>query len=197
MSSVGNSAGKAALRERMQRERAALKPAWVAEHSVAVAAQVAASAPFRQARAVALYLAMPGEVATDGLLARCRSEGRRVCVPVRIPGAGYDFAWLDEGERMTAGPWGIGQPAAPRRLGPDDALDLVLAPGLAFDRRGGRVGHGRGFYDSLCARDCARGAVRMGVAFDFQVTDEGVPMEAHDARMHAVATESGIVWIGG
>ena len=74
-------------------------------------------------------------------------------------------------------------------------------PGLAFDARGGRLGHermgatrtmSRGHYDRLLARAGAPGLFKVGLAFDFQVV-AAVPMAMHDVRMGAVATESGVL----
>lgn len=69
------------------------------------------------------------------------------------------------------------------------ALDVILTPGLAFDHAGRRLGRGRGFFDQLFARPDMK-ARRIGLCWDCQMVGE-VPVEPHDARMHAVITETG------
>jgi 5-formyltetrahydrofolate cyclo-ligase len=90
------------------------------------------------------------------------------------------------------GRWGIREPD-PARCPAIDPLevDLVLLPGVAFDRRGGRLGYGAGFYDRLLTRlrtDC----VRVAGAFSLQVVAE-VPLEPHDQRFQCLVTEAGEV----
>ena len=70
--------------------------------------------------------------------------------------------------------------------------DLILIPGLAFDRTGYRLGFGKGFYDKLLgAIPAAAAVVKLGVAFDWQVVDK-IPVEEHDAAVDFLATEEGI-----
>ena len=73
-----------------------------------------------------------------------------------------------------------------------DRFDLILVPGLAFDKSGARLGRGRGFYDRFLAGITG---FRVGVCFDWQLV-ESVPVEAHDIRMDAVVTPSQIIVCG-
>jgi 5-formyltetrahydrofolate cyclo-ligase len=68
--------------------------------------------------------------------------------------------------------------------------DLILVPGLGFTRDGRRLGRGGGFYDRLLAASSFR-AFTMGVGFDVQLVP-ALPVEPHDRRLDAIATESGI-----
>ncbi len=70
----------------------------------------------------------------------------------------------------------------------DEAIDVALIPGLAFDRRGYRLGHGAGHFDRFLAH---RGFSAVGLAFHLQLLDE-LPVEAHDVPMAAVVTERGV-----
>ncbi len=143
---------------------------------------------WKTARTAALYLPLPREVGTEAILARCRQQGTRVCVPCRRPDAadGYAFGWMDDETELQRGPWGILEPRAPE-WADKAAIDVVVTPGLAFDRGGGRLGHGRGFYDRLLSGENARNATRIGLAFAVQLVEK-VPMGPADVRMHAVAT---------
>jgi 5-formyltetrahydrofolate cyclo-ligase len=72
-----------------------------------------------------------------------------------------------------------------------EVIDWVLVPGVAFDRRGGRIGYGGGYYDRLLPL-CRHDAIRVAGAFDVQLVDE-VPAAAHDARIDAIATADELI----
>jgi 5-formyltetrahydrofolate cyclo-ligase len=73
---------------------------------------------------------------------------------------------------------------------PPGEVDLFLIPGLAFDMAGGRIGYGRGYYDSLLA-NASPGSTLIGLAFDCQIVDR-VPMTGHDVPVGLIVTESGV-----
>jgi 5-formyltetrahydrofolate cyclo-ligase len=74
------------------------------------------------------------------------------------------------------------------RQGKPADLDVVVLPGIAFDRQGGRLGQGKGYYDRLLA-DVSSKCTLIGLAFDVQLVEE-VPMEPHDVRLDILITES-------
>lgn len=88
-------------------------------------------------------------------------------------------------------PFGMEQPAAAGPVIPIPEIDVFLVPGLAFDRRGGRLGNGAGHYDRILS--AARGdAVSVGIAPGNRLVDF-VPVEAHDVLVGWLATEDGVV----
>jgi 5-formyltetrahydrofolate cyclo-ligase len=99
-----------------------------------------------------------------------------------------DFVELTPGLVLEPGPFGIPTPPAHATATPLDDAELVLVPGLAFDRRGGRLGQGGGYYD--CALGRAPGPLRVGLCYDFQLVHH-VPMEAGDEPVDIVVTPSG------
>ena len=71
--------------------------------------------------------------------------------------------------------------------------DILIVPLAAFDRRGGRIGYGRGFYDRALAELAAEKPVRtLGLCFSVQEVD-AVPMEPHDRRLEAILTDTGLI----
>ncbi len=70
-------------------------------------------------------------------------------------------------------------------------LDVILVPGLAFDRLGGRIGHGKGYYDRLLAQVDPRTAL-ISPAFECQIVEK-CPMESHDCRVHVIVTENEVI----
>ena len=85
---------------------------------------------------------------------------------------------------ISIGKFGVREPAENCPEIPPEKFDLILAPGVAFDWNGNRLGRGRGFYDRLLKQ--IRG-VKCGVGFDFQLLGK-IPTEPHDARMNFIVT---------
>lgn len=186
---------KAALREAIRGRRIALDAGWTGAASRRLGDHLLALPELQGVRVVMGYMAMPGEANIDGVLQVLQARGTRVCIPApHGRPREYDPAWLPPPEGFDAGQWGIREPAHPDWVG-ETRIDVVLVPGVAFDTRGGRMGHGRGFYDRMLTRLGGRVGSRIGVAFAFQVV-ESVPCGEHDVRMDAVAVETGVLRVG-
>lgn len=136
-----------------------------------------------QAGNVALFAPRPDEPDLTLLDASGLWIGRSVLFP-RLEGSTLTFAPADHWAELRPGELGLLTPVRPASsLEPH----LVLVPGLAFNRRGDRLGRGAGFYDRyLAGLDPA--VITVGVAFHFQLIDD-LPREAHDFRVRAIVTE--------
>lgn len=136
------------------------------------------------ARVVAAYMALPGEVDLQELFGRVDKEW----VFPRVRGQNLNFYRVKNiDEEMQVGAFGIMEPRDGLEEVAVEEVDVFLCPGLGFDHKGGRVGRGKGFYDrvlSLARPD----ALKFGICFPFQLIGE-VVMEAHDIRMDRVITE--------
>lgn len=176
---------KEAMRARMRAARRACSASWRAWASARIAERVRATACLQEARRVALYLSLPHEVSTEGLLDHFLRAGTAVSVPVWDPaGHAYRLAeYRPDGEIVT-GPHGAPEPRE-RRWTETGGVDVWIVPGLAFDRRGNRLGYGGGGFDRLLHR---RRGIVLGVAFAFQLT-ASVPREPHDEPVDLVITE--------
>lgn len=186
---------KAPLRSAARAARNALDADWRAGASAAIARRILDLPEIAAASIVTAYVSTGSEVQTRDLLSGLIGLKGEVALPrldvetgllehyfVEDPGLG----------RLVPGAYGILEPPAGaglRRLG-TEGVDVALMPGLAFDRRGGRLGMGAGHYDRFLAR--SRPAFLCGLAFSCQL-GEGLPMEAHDVRMDAIATELELV----
>lgn len=126
------------------------------------------------------------EVATRPILERAWAGGKRVACPRvewRPRGlASYEVTALDE---LSEGRRGLLEPDPDRTEPVEERFDLVLVPGLAFDRRGGRIGYGAGLYDRFLA---GTGALKVALAYSLQVLDS-VPVEPHDVPVDRILTE--------
>ncbi|MBX5477326.1 MAG: 5-formyltetrahydrofolate cyclo-ligase [Clostridia bacterium] len=192
-------APEADLREQLRRAarayRDALAPEERERRSRAIARRVAGLPAFVAACNVLVYLDRPPEVETRPLIEIARTQGKRVAAPRTDAAAGllkpHWIAFDARGEPITVtGPFSIREPdPAVSAEAPSDALDLVVVPGLAFDRAGNRLGYGKGYYDRfLAAYPAGRRPVTVALAFAGQVFDR-VPAHPWDIPMDWVVTE--------
>ena len=145
---------------------------------------------FQAAQHVACYVSIQNEVDTHRLIKYALSVGKQVCVPVTQGRGVMDFQQIVSWGALKPTRFGLLEPEydVARVIGPED-LDLVIVPGVAFDRQGHRLGFGGGYYDRYLER-C--NATRLGLAYGFQVIDE-VPVEANDAHMDWLVTEDEVI----
>ncbi|MGI6036748.1 MAG: 5-formyltetrahydrofolate cyclo-ligase [Limnochordia bacterium] len=182
---------KKTLRQRMLARRRELE---AKEQKNALIAHRLQNLPaFKKARGIMFYHSLPDEVQTKGLLEEAWRAGKRVALPHThrqlwqlIPG------WVRGEDDLVAGVWGIKEPDPSRLrwvyLGD---LDLVIVPGLAFDRRGYRIGYGGGFYDRFLAR-LPDETLKIGLAFQEQVVEK-VPTEEYDQPLDMLITDAELI----
>ncbi len=185
-------ARKRALRRRMAEWRATWPQPAKKKATAAVMSRLFSASEYDMSSMVAAYLAVGGELDVERLIRRCHADGRRVVVPARLDNgrAGYGLRELLPGSELVLGPLDVPEPREGAWIAPGE-VDLWVCPGVAFDRWGGRMGYGGGFYDRLLAQPPTTGhGRRIGVCFSFQLVSR-VPCEAHDIPMHGVICEDG------
>ena len=127
---------------------------------------------YKKAKTILGYYPLTGEVDVKGLLQQALGNGKIVGLPVVNRQSGnLEFYRIKGLEDLCLGPWGIKQPDVSKTEHIDlGKAELILVPGLAFDRQGWRLGRGRGYYDRLLKR-LKKPTVKLGVCFDFQIQD--------------------------
>ena len=186
---------KAALRDAMRQRRAQVDAAARAAASEAVTIALLARPELAAAAEVACFLSLPQEIDTSAFVAACHRLGKRVCVPAWSPARGdYFFARLVPETALVPGPLGVSEPAAATPVKPE-TIDFAVVPGLAFDRRGGRIGHGGGHFDRLLA-GCGPVCCKVGIGYAWQVVAGDLPQTARDVRMDLVVTDGEVVVVG-
>ena len=143
---------------------------------------------WREAHVVHTYVgAVQGEVATRGIVQRALREGKTVVCPrVRWKPRGLDSFAIGSLDELVESSRGLWEPDSARATPVNDAtLDLVLVPGIAFDRGGWRIGFGAGLYDRFLA---GVDAPRVALAFSLQILDP-LPVESHDEPVDWIVTE--------
>lgn len=158
------------------------------DRSGAIATRLYELEAWTAATTVHAYIgAVDGEVETRPIVARALAAGKRVVCPrVEWPGRRLRHFAIDRLDGLVESERGLWEPPGDSTTAVDPAeLDLVLVPGLAFDRFGGRVGFGAGFYDRFLA---ATTAWRIALAYSLQII-ERVPTEDHDQAVDRIVTE--------
>jgi 5-formyltetrahydrofolate cyclo-ligase len=180
---------KAQLRAEIEHKRKALDLQWQEDASARIFSNLQSLEIFQSSETVALYMAVAGEVRLDPLLHLCWKLGKRTCIPVFNPRLKiYEMAGISAETRFETGHYGIREPVDPRRISVE-TIDLMVVPGVAFDRNGNRLGRGGGYYDRFLK---GFSGYSVGVAFDFQLLPE-VPHNSHDIPVGIVVSETNIV----
>jgi len=180
------------LRERIKKKRSSLSPDEVRERSKQICMNFLRSDLYKNAKSIAIYLPIKNEADLEMLKKQAFLDKKRVSVPVTDVKTNDIFlSEILEEDEFLSGDFGISEPLVKRKTDIKN-IDTVLVPGLAFDKKGGRTGWGKGFYDRLL-KDSE--AVLIGVGYDFQIFGS-VETEAHDRLMNYILTESELVVCG-
>lgn len=142
---------------------------------------------FRRASCVALYNAIAGEVQTSCLLEKWCDE-KQLLLP-RVVGSDLCFSPYSGADALRRGAFGIMEPSGMETSVAMSDIDLIIAPGVAFDRRLNRLGRGGGYYDRLLS---TVDIPVVGLCFDFQLF-EAIPTEPFDKKMDMIVTEKEVV----
>lgn len=180
---------KAELRTLMRAERRALPDAAQDEAARAVFAQIRTFEPYRRARTVMAYMACRGELSLEAVIRDALQSGKTLLLP-RCESPGVMTARrIHDMDDLVPGAYGLPEPEEDCGIVQPQDIDLILVPGVAFDRMGHRLGQGGGYYDRLLRESRA---LRVGVCHDFALLDS-VPYEAHDVNMDMIITPGGII----
>jgi len=151
---------------------------------------------YQQANTVMWYLHCRSEVETFSTVVGELENGKKIVIPYcmvdekGLPKLG--LWWLEDIAELRPGTWGILEPSTAdwdktNKQVSSAELDLIIVPGVAFDRQGGRLGNGAGYYDRLL-QDLTIDTRLTAICFESQLCDK-VVMEEHDIYMHTVVTE--------
>lgn len=164
------------------------------ELSQAICEMFAGLPEFAAAKCVMVYLDVRTEVRTRHYLPTLLASGKRIVVPYCVADV-LDLFLLEDMDELAVGMYKILEPKnelrelAAKRVDVKE-LDLIMVPGVAFDRRGARMGHGFGYYDKLLEH-ARREAPLVALAFECQIFAE-ISTQAHDVFMDKIVTERAI-----
>lgn len=182
---------KTALRAAQVARRDGLTLQARAAAAAAIVARVRNLPAWQRARGVLSYMAFGSELDLGALHLEVLQQGRLLVAP-RVPAQGRALELrqvVDLTQDLAPSRWGIPEPLPERcPLVDPTQIDLVLVPGVAFDRTGNRLGYGAGFYDRLFQR-LLPSALRVACVQEALLVDR-VPAEPHDAPVDLLLTES-------
>ncbi|MDG2197765.1 MAG: 5-formyltetrahydrofolate cyclo-ligase [SAR324 cluster bacterium] len=145
---------------------------------------------WQEAKVIHTFLPQNAEPNTFFLVQEALKTKRRVQVPKVAGPSHLTHHWLEDIKLLKKNSWGIPEiQDSAAHVADLSEIDLVLVPGLAFSRKGARLGQGRGYYDRFLNQ--FNEAKTLGVGFDWQLL-EHIPEEPHDRRLDGVLTESQI-----
>ena len=157
------------------------------EASSLIAKKLMSMEEFIMAGHVCIYMSAFGEVDTKEIISFCLECGKKVSVPKSLPDGNLIIGrYSDETKK---GMFGIDEPLEFVPVGYGEP-DVIIVPGIAFDKCGTRLGFGKGYYDRFLK---ATRGFKIALAYDFQLTDE-LPKDEHDVKMDAVVTENEILY---
>lgn len=182
---------KTAIRKTIIQKREALGNLKQSEKSLIIAQRLFDMDEFKRSKSVFCFLSISHEVQTESVIRESFRLGKEVFVPLlnsregnlrvaRISSLGINF---------VIGKYGVREPAPRfREIVSFSCIDFVIAPGLAFDVFGNRIGYGGGYYDKLFKK-ISRDVTRVAIGYDFQILDL-VPHSNSDEPVHFLITEA-------
>lgn len=184
---------KAQLRRQIRQRLAQLTPQERAEKSRLICRQIISSPTFQTASVVMAFMSMPTEVDTSGIILAAWQQGKTVVVPKILSEQRHiipvEINSLEKG--FESDKMGILNPISGVPW-PFEDIDLVITPGLGFDRQGNRLGRGGGYYDKFLSEPKLH-AAKWAVCFEMQLVDQ-VPHEPKDVPVDAIVTEKEIIY---
>ena len=188
MNSAELKRAKRAVRAEVLARREAIDPEERARRGILIVDRFVGLPEVASAGTVMAFWSFGSEVPTDPLISRLVDAGVRVALPRIVDGHLEPRTWRP-GEAVTETHFGAREPVAGEVVEPAE-IDVVATPGVAFDRGGGRVGYGGGFYDRFLR---STAALRAAIAFDVQVVADPLPGAAFDLPVDVIVTESRMI----
>jgi 5-formyltetrahydrofolate cyclo-ligase len=150
---------------------------------------------YSKAKTVMFYIDVRAEVRTRHSLPAALASGKTIVVPWCNDKGELELFRLADMNELAVGMYKILEPKPELRGLPEkqcraEELDIVMVPGVAFDRRGGRMGHGKGYYDKLL-QHARQETPLVALAFECQLFPE-IPVAGHDIFMDKIITEAAV-----
>ena len=177
---------KKTLRRDLLRKRLSLSNTLVSLKSQAITNHLLAIARIREKNNFSCYLSINNEVDTTIIIDSLIQKGVNIFVPTYSKTTNnYQFSRFGGWQDLEEGPQRILQPKDTYIIDPS-LIGVAILPGLAFSKEGVRLGYGKGVFDRLLAGSTA---LKIGLAYEFQIIDGNIPKEKHDLLMDLIVTE--------
>ena len=146
---------------------------------------------YKNARQIMLYSRLGNETDTSEIINAAFADGKRLVFPVteRTTGIITPF-YADKNTVFEKGNFSVSEPVG-TQVADTSKTDVIIVPGIAFDKSGNRIGYGKGCYDKFLKTS---NAIKIGFCYDFQICDY-IPCDKHDIKMDFLITENEIIEI--
>lgn len=167
------------IRDRLISLRRGLDIKWIGDKSIEIEERLFDERDFLEKTYILFYSAFEKEVQTKGMIKRAVEMNKKVFLPVTdFKNRNILISELYNKEEEI-------------RIVPENVVEVIIVPGIAFSEIGGRIGFGKGFYDKFLSR-LPVGVKTIGLAFDFQIVDE-IPLYNHDFLLDRIITEKRVI----
>ena len=141
---------------------------------------------FKNAKVVMSYMDFKNEVKTDKINDFIKNSGKILVLPKVIDKE--TMIAIEDKNQYIVSPFGNKEPDGKEYIG---SIDIIITPGVAFDRDKNRVGFGRGYYDRFFVK--YPNAKKIAIAFEEQIINEGIETDKYDKKVDVLITENNII----
>ena len=151
---------------------------------------------YRKSKKIFIYISYDSEINTIGIINKALNDDKKIYVPrTELKTRLMDAVEITSLDNLVESKYGILEPSIKETHINPNEIDLIVVPGVAFDRQGGRMGYGAGFYDRYFNKineDNMKRIIKLALAYDFQIIEK-VPMDEQDIPVDYIITENEVV----
>ncbi|MCX7793976.1 MAG: 5-formyltetrahydrofolate cyclo-ligase [Thermodesulfovibrionales bacterium] len=183
------------IRNSIIKKRDSFPSSLMYEKSILIKKRLLELEEFKNAGILLLYASFRSEPDTHELIQECLIAGKRVFLPrVNIEKKELEVREITSPGQLKKGYAGILEPDDSCPLRDLNEADIIIVPGVAFDRSGGRIGYGSGYYDKLLA-GLKKDIPVIAIAYDEQIVED-VCLEGHDRKVDMIITDREVIYCG-
>ncbi|NDW19773.1 5-formyltetrahydrofolate cyclo-ligase [Dysgonomonas sp. 216] len=184
---MGKETAKDKLRKDIFRQKKEFTPLDLQNKSAEVFSVLEITGTFQDAQNIFIYNSLSDEVSTLDFINRWAKE-KQFFLPV-VTGNDLQFVKYEADKKFVVSDYGIKEPEG-KAFVEYDKIDMIIVPGVAFDRKLNRMGRGKGYYDRFLPK---LKALKVGVCFDFQLLNS-IPFDKNDVKMDMIVSENDLIW---
>ena len=184
---------KQKLKDEIFKKRKTLSKSEIKEKSTIIRKKLNSMPEFKKSKNILTYVSFNNEVDTINIIKDLLIKNEKnVLVPYVDKGKLIQISKINSFDDLEPKIFGILEPKKNKIKKIEiNKLDLVIVPGIAFDKNGHRIGYGYGYYDKFLGK-LNKNAIKIGLCFEFQIVDK-IPQEKHDVPMDFIVTEKRVV----
>lgn len=178
---------KEELRKMMKNRRRTLSASRILFYSAIVTDKLVREKAYASADTIFAYYSVSAELSMDYLYEQAWNDGKKIALPVCLPGNELEFRYYTKGMELEKGVYGIPEPLSGEKVNPEMVKPLFLVPGLVFDTCGNRIGYGGGYYDRFLKKYPS--VMRIMLAYEMQKSTS-IPYDENDVPVDIIITET-------